>query len=344
MAKKILVTGGTGYIGSHTTILLLEQGFDVVIADNLSNSSIEVVDLIEKVAGKRPQFFKTELRNSTDIEFLFKNNDFDAIIHFAALKSAPESVKKPLLYHQNNVTSLLNLIEAAQKYNVKNFIFSSSCAVYGTPNYLPVDEKHPFNEALSPYARSKQIGECILKDTANKNFRSISLRYFNPIGAHPSGLIGDMPAKDANLMHYVLEVALGKRPYLEIYGNDYDTPDGTGVRDYIHILDVAQAHIVALKRLLKDQILTNYEYYNIGIGKGISVLQIVKAFEKYVGIKIPYKFAPRRPGDVCCIYASTELANKILKWKAKYTLKDMIITSWNWAKNINKVFYEFTTN
>ena len=341
---KILVTGGTGYIGSHTTVLLLQQGFDVVIADNLSNSSIKIVDLIEQVAGKRPQFFKTELCKATDVDFLFKNNDFDAIIHFAALKSTPESVKKPFLYHYNNITSLLNLIEAAQKYNVKNFIFSSSCAVYGTPNYLPVDEKHPFNEALSPYARSKQIGEFILKDTSNKNFRTISLRYFNPIGAHPSGLLGDLPQKDANLMHYVLEVALGKRPYLEIFGNDYDTPDGTGVRDYIHILDVAQAHIVALKRLLNNKMLTNYEYYNIGIGQGISVLQIVKAFEKYVGIKIPYKFAPRRPGDVCCIYASTELANKVLKWKAKYSLKDMIITSWNWAKNINKVFYEFTTN
>ncbi len=344
MSKKILVTGGTGYIGSHTSVLLLEQGFDVVIADNLSNSSAKVIDFIEKITGRRPQFFKTELCNKQEVDFLFKNNHFDAIIHFAAFKSAPESVEKPFLYHKNNITSLLNVIDAANKYKVKNLIFSSSCAAYGLPNYLPVDENHPFNEALSPYARTKQIGEHILQDSANNLFRVISLRYFNPVGAHPSGLLGDMPSRSANLMHFILEVALGKREFLEIYGNDYPTIDGTGVRDYIYILDVAEAHIAALKRLLKNKMQKNYEYYNIGIGEGISVLQMVNAFEKYVGIKIPYKFAPRRPGDVAAIYASTALANKVLKWHAKYSLRDMIVTSWNWAKNINKFYYEIATN
>ncbi len=342
--RKILVTGGTGYIGSHTAVQLLQLGYDVVIADNLANSSIKVVSLIEQITGKKPQFFKTELCNAADVEFLFKNNKFDAIIHFAALKSAPESVKKPFLYHYNNITSLLNLIEAAKKYKVKNLIFSSSCAVYGLPSYLPVDENHPFNTALSPYARTKQIGEFILQDIADKKLRVISLRYFNPIGAHPSGLLGDMPEKSANLMHYILQVALGQQPYLKIYGNDYNTPDGTGVRDYIHIMDVADAHIAALERLLNNKMETPFEAYNIGIGEGISVLQMVKAFEKYTGIKIPFKFVQRRPGDVDYIYASTDLANKKLGWKAKYELKDMIITSWKWAKNLNSVFYEFAHN
>ncbi len=341
---NILVTGGTGYIGSHTVTTLLEKGYNVTIIDNLVNSNIKILSFIKEITNKNPEFFKIDLCDKDLLEQVFQNHHFDAVIHFAALKSAPESIEKPNLYYYNNLTSLMNLIELSLKYKIKNFIFSSSCAVYGSPSYLPVDENHPFNEALSPYARTKQFGEKILQDTANHNFNVISLRYFNPVGAHPSGKLGDIPKSAANLMHFILEVALGRAEYLNIYGSDYDTPDGTPVRDYIYIMDVVDAHIIALERLLENKNEKNFEDYNIGIGKGVSVLEMVKAFEKYTGIKIPYRFADRRPGDIAYIYASTELIEKKLNWKARYGLKEMITTSWQWAKNLNKIIYELEQN
>ncbi len=337
---NILVTGGTGYIGSHTVTALLEKGYNVTIIDNLINSNIKILFFIQDITKKKPIFYKIDLCDKNALEQVFKTQHFDAIIHFAALKSSPESIEKPNLYYYNNLTSLMNLVELSLKYKVKNFIFSSSCAVYGTPSYLPVDENHPFNEALSPYSRTKQFGEKILQDTVNHNFKVISLRYFNPVGAHPSAKLGDIPKSAANLMHFILEVALGKAPYLNIYGNDYDTPDGTPVRDYIYIMDVVDAHIIALERLLSNNNEKNYEYYNIGIGRGVSVLEMLHAFEKYTGIKIPYRFVDRRPGDIAYIYASTELIEKKLKWKAQYGLKEMILTSWNWAKKLNSIIYE----
>ena len=339
--NNILVTGGTGYIGSHTVTSLLNKNYNVVIIDNLVNSNIKILSFIKEITQKSPLFYKIDLCDKDSLELIFKKHHFDAILHFAALKSASESIEKPHQYYYNNLTSLLNLIELSLKYKIKNIIFSSSCAVYGTPSYLPVDENHPFNEALSPYAKTKQFSEKILEDTASHLLNIISLRYFNPIGAHPSGKLGDIPKSAANLMHFILEVALGKAKFLEIYGNNYDTPDGTPIRDFIYIMDLVDAHIYALERLLKNKNEKFYEFFNVGIGKGVSVLEMVKAFEKYTGKKIPYRFVDRRQGDIGYIYASTELIEKKLKWKAKYGLKEMITTSWKWAKNLNKIIYEF---
>jgi len=330
--SKILLTGGTGYIGSHTAIILQEKNYKIVLADNLKNSSVDTVNKIKKITGKNVDFEHTELTEYQQVKNLLEKNNFDVIVHFAALKNVFESIQNPFRYHYNNITSLLNLVRASKEYNVKKFIFSSSCSVYGNPSYLPVDEKHPFNKAASPYAKTKQISEYILEDSADDDFKVISLRYFNPIGTHESGLLGEQLLKNYNLIYYILQVALKKQKYLNIYGNDYDTPDGTGIRDYIHITDVALAHWAALKRLEENQTEKNYEAFNIGLGKGFSVLEIKNAFEKYTGITIPYRFAPRRKGDIAKIYASAELAKEKLKWEAKRNLQQMIESSWNWTK------------
>ena len=337
MSKLVLITGGTGYIGSHAAVEVLNEGYDVVIADNLSNSSKKSLLGIEKLTGKKTIFELVDFTDYQQVENLFKKYNFDAVMHFAAFKAVAESIEKPLMYYHNNLFSTINLLRAIkQTDNEIFFIFSSSCTVYGTPNYLPLDEKHPFNPPTSPYGYTKQLSEQILKDEVRElkgRLKVISLRYFNPIGAHHSGIIGESPKKMYNIIPILTEVANGKRDVLYIYGNDYPTPDGTPVRDYIHVEDLAKAHLIALNRLFNKTYKADYEYFNLGLGRGYSVLEIVKTFEQVIGKKINYKFAPRRPGDVAELYASTALANKELGWKAKYELKDMLQTAWNWELN-----------
>lgn len=336
--KKILVTGGTGYIGSHTVVALIEEGFEVVIVDDLSNSQLSVLDGIEKITGVRPAFHEFDLCDAAKVDTFFKaNQDIKGIIHFAASKAVGESVEKPLLYYRNNVYSLILLLEAMKKYNVPDIVFSSSCTVYGQPDSLPVTEKSPFKPAESPYGKTKQIGEDLLKDTcrAEKSIHAIALRYFNPVGAHPSALIGELPrGVPANLVPFITQTAAGIRQQLLVFGDDYDTVDGSAVRDYIHIMDLAKAHVVAVKRLLNNQQKNNYEFFNIGTGQGLSVLQIVKAFERVNNLALNYKIVARRPGDIEKIYADTTYANQELGWKAEETLDEMMRSAWKWQQYI----------
>ena len=339
MKQTILVTGGTGFIGSHTTVELIEAGYKVVIVDNLSNSKIEVLDGIEKITGVRPAFEQVDLRDFAATEAVFaKYPDIEGIIHFAASKAVGESVQKPLLYYRNNIVSLINLLELMPKYNVKGIIFSSSCTVYGQPKLenLPVKEDCPHQKATSPYGNTKEINEQIITDYIHSgaNIKSIVLRYFNPIGAHPSAEIGELPnGVPNNLIPFVTQTAMGIRKELTIFGNDYSTPDGTCIRDYIYVVDLAKAHVAAMCRVL-DEETEALEFFNIGTGKGNSTLEIVNTFEKATGVKLNWKFGPRREGDIEEIYGNVEKANKVLGWKAEAKLDDVLRSAWKWQEKL----------
>lgn len=339
--KQILVTGGTGYIGSHTVVELQNSGYEVVIADNLSNSSIEVVDNIEKITGIKPIFVEVDLSDSAATKSLFQNYpEIEAIIHFAASKAVGESVVKPLLYYRNNLDSLLNIIQGMKDSGVSNLVFSSSCTVYGQPEVLPVTEAAPLQKALSPYGNTKQICEDILQDSvsAYDSLKAIALRYFNPIGAHPTAEIGELPlGVPQNLVPFITQTAAGLREELSVFGYDYDTPDGTAVRDYIHVVDLAKAHVVAIERLIKDNNKSNYEVFNIGTGTGSSVMEIIKSFEKVSGVKLNYKLVERRAGDIEKVWANTAYANDELGWSSESTLDDTLKSAWLWEKKIRNI-------
>jgi UDP-glucose 4-epimerase len=338
MKKKILVTGGTGYIGSHTTVELLENGFDVVIIDNLYNSEAEVIDRIHDITGIKPVLEVFDICDSEKLEMFFsRNKDISAVVHFAAYKSVGESVNKPLEYYRNNLLSLVNLLGAMKHHNISDLVFSSSCTVYGQPDKLPVKETAPLKPSTSPYGNTKQVGEAIIRDTtaSDKNIKAISLRYFNPIGAHPSALIGELPrGVPENLVPYITQTAYGLRDELKVYGDDYNTPDGYCIRDYLHVVDLAKAHVAAVKRLLETGNTTNFEAFNLGTGTGVSVLEAIKSFERISGIKLKYKITGRRPGDIEKIWADPSLANKELGWKTLSTLDEAMKTAWEWEKNI----------
>jgi len=329
---SILITGGAGYIGSHTCVELLSKGYDIVIVDNFSNSKPEVINRIRELSGKNFKFYKTDILNKNEIEKIFIENNIDAVIHFAGLKSVSESVKIPLKYYYHNITGTLILSEVMKKYNVKKMVFSSSATVYGNPKSVPITEDFPLG-ATNPYGRTKLMIEEILRDVyiSDKSWSIALLRYFNPIGAHESGRIGEDPnGIPNNLMPYITQVAIGKREKLSIFGNDYNTHDGTGVRDYIHVVDLAKGHIKALEKVIKTN---GIDAYNLGTGIGYSVLDVVKNFEKVTNIKIPYVFVDRRPGDIDKCYADPTKAFKELGWKAEKTLEDMCRDAWNWQKN-----------
>ena len=336
--QKILVTGGAGYIGSHTVVELIAKGFDVYILDNLSNSRKEVLGAIEKVSGVRPFFANIDLNDKESVKKFLQVHQVEAIIHFAAFKSVNESVSMPLEYYRNNIVSLLNLLELCKEFKIMNFVFSSSCSVYGQPDRLPIDESAEVKKAESPYANTKKIGEDILTDLSKTgSMNIISLRYFNPVGGHPSGLIGEFPlGTPQNLFPVITQTAIGKRSSMKVYGNDYDTPDGSCVRDYINVMDVAAAHVVAIERMLSGKCKTAYELFNLGTGKGLTVLEIILAFEKITGLKLNYEITERRAGDVEKIYADTGKANKELGWKSVRTLEDMIKSSWAWEQALQK--------
>ena len=340
MNSLILVTGGTGYIGSHTLVELMESGFDVVIIDNLSNSSIEVLDRIEKITGKRPLFEKLDLCDKISLDqFFARYTSIEAVIHFAASKAVGESVEKPLLYYRNNLLSLINLLEGMIASGIRHLVFSSSCTVYGQPDQLPVTENSPVKPALSPYGNTKQISEEIIRDTISSNapLRAISLRYFNPIGAHPSGLIGELPlGVPNNLVPFITQTAAGIRKELLVFGNDYSTPDGTAIRDYINVVDLSKAHVVAIQRLLNLRQKAPYEVFNLGTGRGYSVQEIIKTFEKVTGVKINYRITGRRPGDIEKVWADTSLANHELGWKAEKTLEETLASAWKWEQYYRK--------
>lgn len=337
---RVLVTGGTGFIGSHTVVELQNKGYEVLIIDNLSNSNADVVDRIEKITNIRPQFYNFDLCDSQKLkDFFEKNQNIDAIIHFAAYKAVGESVQKPLMYYQNNLISLINLLQNMVEGKCLNFVFSSSCTVYGQPEKLPVDETAPIQKAESPYGNTKQIAEEIIQDTirANKNLNSIALRYFNPIGAHESALIGELPiGVPNNLVPFITQTAIGKREILSVFGDDYNTPDGSCIRDYINVVDLAKAHVVAVDRMLNKKTLKNFEVFNLGTGRGVSVLEIIKSFEKATNQKLNYKIVGRREGDIEQIWAETTIANTVLGWKAEKTLDETMLSAWNWEKNIEK--------
>ena len=339
--SKVLVTGGTGYIGSHTVVELINEGFEVVIVDNLSNSNIEVLDGIEKITGIRPVFENIDCVDYVAMDnFIDKHGDIDAIIHFAASKAVGESVEKPLLYYRNNLVSLINLLQLMPVHKIKNVVFSSSCTVYGQPDELPVTEKAPIQPALSPYGNTKQISEEIIRDTIHSNpdsYRSVVLRYFNPIGAHASGEIGELPlGVPNNLLPFVTQTAIGIRKQLQVFGDDYNTPDGSCIRDYIHVVDLAKAHVVAVKRMLGNKSKRNYEVFNLGTGRGLSVLEIIKTFEQVNQVKVPYKITGRREGDIEQVWADPTYANEVLGWKAEETVEDTLRSAWNWELNLAK--------
>jgi UDP-glucose 4-epimerase len=338
MKKKILVTGGTGYIGSHTTVELIEEGFEPIIVDNLYNSEAEVIDRIQQITGVRPLLEVFDLCDHDKLDKFIKNHrDISAIIHFAAYKAVGESVNKPLDYYRNNLFSLVNLLEGMKRYDIPDLVFSSSCTVYGQPEKLPVTEDAPIKTAVSPYGNTKQIGESIIKDTAasDKNIKAISLRYFNPIGAHPSALIGELPrGVPENLVPYLTQTGYGIREELKVFGDDYNTPDGSCIRDYLHVVDLAKAHVIAIKRLLEGKNKTNYEIFNLGTGKGVSVLEAIKSFERVTGLKLKYKIVGRRAGDIEKIWADPSFANKELGWKTLSSLDEAMKTAWDWEKMI----------
>ena len=341
MAKKILVTGGTGYIGSHTVVELQNSGYEVVVVDNLSNSSVDVLDNIEKISGVKPAFEQFDLADTAKTEDFFKRTpEIEAIIHFAASKAVGESVEKPLLYYRNNLVSLMNLLDCQLKYGVANIVFSSSCTVYGQPDVLPVTEETPRKDAESPYGNTKRVNEDILSDaiTAHNKIRGIALRYFNPIGAHPTALIGELPlGVPQNLVPFITQTAAGLRDELKVFGDDYDTIDGSAVRDYINVVDLAKAHVVAINRLLEGKNKKNYEIFNLGTGTGLSVLEVVKGFEKATGVKLNYKIVERRAGDIEKIWADTTFANEELGWKAEKDLEETLLSAWLWEKNVRGI-------
>lgn len=338
MSDKIIVTGGCGYIGSHTAIELIENGFEVLILDDLSNSSKETLNRVEKITGVMPDFVEVNLADEKQTNSVLQlHKDAKAVIHFAAHKAVGESVQKPLMYYQNNLFSLVNMLQALEQNDISNFIFSSSATVYGTPENLPITENEPTQRPFSPYGNTKKIAEEILDDVikANPKFSAISLRYFNPIGAHQSGLIGELPSGiPNNLMPYITQTAVGIREKLMVFGDDYPTKDGTPIRDYIHVVDLAKAHVVAVKRLLNKQNETAFETFNLGTGNGYSVFEVIHTFEEVTQSKLNYEVTERRPGDVPKLYAATDLAEKKLKWKAEQGLKEMIASSWKWEQNV----------
>jgi len=340
MKKKIIVTGGTGYIGSHTTVELIEDGFDVVIIDNLYNSEAEVADRIFQITGIRPELAVFDICDGEKLNsFLQKQENVDGIIHFAAYKAVGESVNKPLEYYRNNLLSLINLLEAMKAHGIPNLVFSSSCTVYGQPAKLPVAEDAPIQPAMSPYGNTKQICEEIIRDTAaaTEKIKAIALRYFNPIGAHPSALIGELPrGVPENLVPYITQTAYGLRKELKVFGNDYDTPDGSCIRDYLHVVDLAKAHVTAVKRLVENKNKSKYEVFNLGTGIGVSVLEAIKSFERVTGISLNYQITGRRAGDIEKIWADPSLANRELGWRTISTLDESMKTAWEWEKYIRK--------
>lgn len=333
---KILVTGGLGYIGSHTVVELLENNFDVVIVDNLSNSPKSTLERIEKITKIKPKLYILDVANEKEFSKIFKTEkDITGIIHFAAYKSVGESVLEPLKYYHNNLCSTMNVLSVMQEYKIPYLIFSSSASIYGEPSKLPVDENEPVKSASSPYGNTKQIGEEMICDFSevNPETKILALRYFNPIGAHPSGLIGENPnGIPNNLLPYITQTVAGKRDELKIFGNDYDTPDGTGIRDYLHVVDLAQAHVMALKYLLEEEYAKGFDVVNLGTGMGYSVLDIVKTFERVTGKNVPFSFAPRRDGDVPAVWADPSKAKKVLKWEAHLGLEEMLSSAWKWEE------------
>ncbi len=336
---KILVTGGLGFIGSHTVVELQQAGHEAVIVDDLSNTTMDVLERIPTISGIKPVFEKVDLKDKSAVKQLFdKHPDFDGVIHFAAFKAVGESVQKPLEYYENNFGGLVHLLQEMRDHHLDNIIFSSSCTVYGETNDLPITEDSPVVPALSPYGNTKQVGEEIIKDAIRAHkFNVISLRYFNPIGAHPSAAIGELPlGVPLNLVPYVTQTAVGVREQLAVFGDDYETRDGTCVRDYIHVVDVAKAHVIAVQRLVEKKNEANYEVFNLGTGTGSTVLEVIQAFEKVSGESLNYKIVARREGDVTAAYADTTKANKVLGWKAEKTLEDAMADAWRWEKKIRK--------
>lgn len=339
--RKVLVTGGTGYIGSHTVVELIENGYEVYIIDNLSNSDVDVVDRITEITGTRPHFEKIDICDKTSLSQCFKQNQgIDAVIHFAALKSVSESVSKPIEYYSNNVLGLLNILDEMRNNNVNSIVFSSSCTVYGQPSSLPVAENAPLQPATSPYGNTKKMCEEILRDSSSaiSSLKCIALRYFNPIGAHPSALIGERPiGVPANLIPFITQTAYGLRDELKVFGDDYNTPDGSCIRDYLHVVDLAKAHVIAVNRLLDNKNKQDYEVFNLGTGKGVSVLEAIDSFERVSGKKLKYRIVGRRPGDIEKIWADPSFSNKELGWKAQSTLDEAMKTAWEWEKKSRNI-------
>lgn len=339
MAKKILVTGGTGYIGSHTVVELINAGYESIIVDDLSNSTSGIIDQIEKITGIRPDFFNFDLCDANlTRNFIEQHPDIEGVIHFAAFKSVGESVKEPLKYYRNNFYSLINLLESFSARRI-NIVFSSSCTVYGEPDHLPVNELAPVKRAESPYGNTKQISEEILSEAASvdEHLKVIALRYFNPVGAHSSALIGELPiGVPQNLVPFITQAAIGKRGDITVFGNDYDTPDGTCIRDYIHVVDLAKAHVAALKRMERPGKTEQFEVYNIGTGRGNSVLEVIRAFEQTTGVKLKYTIGPRRAGDIEQIYGDVSKAEGELFWKAELGLQEMMSSAWAWENYIKQ--------
>ena len=334
---KILVTGGLGFIGSHTVVELQNEGFEVVIIDNLSNSSEDVLKGIVAITGKTPIFEKIDLREKASVqEFFKKHNDVSGVIHFAASKAVGESVEQPLLYYENNINALVYILQQLQEKPEAHFIFSSSCTVYGQAEKMPITEDASIQTAMSPYGNTKQIGEEIITDTTKvTNINAILLRYFNPVGAHESTEIGELPiGVPQNLMPFITQTGIGLRKELSVYGDDYPTPDGTCIRDYIHVVDLAKAHVVALQRLLNKKNTSKIETFNLGTGTGSSVLEVINTFEKVSGKKLPYKIVGRREGDITSAYANTDKANDVLGWKSQLTLEDALVSAWKWEQKI----------
>lgn len=338
MSQKIIVTGGAGYIGTHTTVALQNAGFDVVVLDNLSNSSVSALDGVACITGMRPEFINVDCADAAALRDAFAGHtDAVGVIHFAALKAVGESVEKPLVYFRNNLNGLINVLDMMREFNIPNIVFSSSATVYGVPEKLPVTEETPLQPATSPYGATKVMGENIIRDTvrAYPQLRATLLRYFNPIGAHPSGLIGELPnGVPNNLMPYITQTAAGIRPFLNVFGDDYETPDGYCVRDYIDVNDLARAHVAALQHMLNGA--DGVGIFNLGTGRGVSVMELVRGFEAATGVTVPYKIAPRRAGDVPAIWADATLAGRVLGWYAETPLADTLASAWRWQENQNK--------
>ena len=339
MAKRVLVTGGTGYIGSHTTVELLEAGYEVVIVDNLSNSERFVLKGVQEITGQRVPFHKADCRSLAALRRIFARYGFDAVIHFAASKAVGESVEQPLLYYQNNLVSLMNILQLMREFHVPNLVFSSSCTVYGQAEKLPVSEQTPRREATSPYGNTKHMCEDIIRDSvaAYPEINSIALRYFNPIGAHPSALIGELPrGVPNNLIPFVTQTAAGIRPVLSVFGDDYNTPDGSCIRDYINVTDLAKAHVVAVGRMTDGKMKHRFEVFNVGTGRGVSTLEVVRTFEKVNHLKLNYKIVGRRAGDIEAVWADPSYANQELGWKAEKTLDETLQSAWHWQQHLDR--------
>ena len=337
--KKILVTGGCGFIGAHTIVDLMENGFQVISVDNNSRSTNRLLEGIEKITGKKVKNYKVDLCNFDDTHAIFQENgNIVGIIHFAAFKAVGESVEKPLMYYENNLFSLVNLLKCVEEFDVPNFVFSSSCTVYGNPDQIPVTEETPTKPAESPYGSTKQMGEEIISAfTRASTTKTVLLRYFNPAGAHPSSMIGELPlGNPSNLVPAITQTAIGKIPSMMVYGNDYPTRDGSNIRDYIHVCDLARAHTLALQHMMDGKNKSNLEIFNLGTGSGVTVLEAISAFEKVSGVKLNYKIGPRRPGDVVAIYANKDKAEKELGWSNKYSLDEIMLTAWNWELKLKE--------